>query len=121
MLKIYMAYDEEPQEGAILVFAHSASEARKVSFPVLQSWFMTEWIHANIRLVRDGEYLRSQATPEKLAADIPHCIDSPTICKDCELWGTGELNERGICPDCQHERDSELECEAEYSDLKIFY
>jgi len=98
MLKAYMAHDGHPEEGAVLVFAHDAREAKKIAWPVLSGWDVEEYIHVRVNLLRDKSFLYDL----KRSEDIPHVIDNPTTCKGCELWGD-ELDNRGYCEYCAEE------------------
>ena len=107
-LKAYMAFDREAgsSEGAALVFAHNVQEARKVAFPVLSGWG-TEFLDVAARHLDDAHHLKS-ANPEKLAAGIPHVIESPKVCAGCEQWGE-DLTESDYCEACEDERAAEAE------------
>ena len=99
MLKPYMVSEGMPEEAAILVFAHTAREAKRVGFPCIRSWNAdVEWVDIQAsKLV--GDYLFKDANQAKLAADIPHCNDTPTSCKECGNWGM-PLNIDGYCEGC---------------------
>lgn len=102
-LKAYMGFssDAGSEEGACLVFAHSSKEARKLAHPFISDWFGLGWIDTRVRLIKDSKHLfDTEANKEKIANDVSHVIDSPTVCKDCEQWGS-ELDESGLCEDCQ--------------------
>jgi len=98
-LKMYMGYDGEPWEGACLIFATNAKEARRIGWSTVKDWFDTEWIYMKVKWLKDKEFLRSEQT-----SDQPHVIEQPTLCDSCELWGTSLLNEQGICDDCEGEK-----------------
>jgi len=106
-VNIYMGYVEDPREGAALIFACSVREAKLLAWSILRSWFQVDYIDISVRLVKDSEYLYAEADQEKLALDMPHVVESPRTCKDCELWGVSELNEEGYCNDCQDEREAD--------------
>jgi len=100
-LKIYMAYDGEPEESAILVFAHSVKEAKKIAFPVFQRWCNdTVWINIRAKQMKDAEHLRIEGDKDLMEKNIPHYNDDPTVCKQCEYWGQ-PINKNGICERCQ--------------------
>ncbi|MBA7685647.1 hypothetical protein ES703_94072 [subsurface metagenome] len=63
-----------------------------------------EYINLRVRLERGSDFLFKEAIQDKLKADVPHVIESPTSCKGCEMWGY-ELNEEGYCETCQEERE----------------
>ena len=95
-MKIYIGFDsyQGAGEGACLIFANTAREAKKLAYPIIRGWFDTEWIETGVKMLRDMEYLKSQAT-----SDLPHAIECPETCPKCELWGTGEIV-NGSCPVC---------------------
>jgi hypothetical protein len=102
MLKPYMGFIlDEPCEGAVLIFAHTSKEAKRIGWRdsnVLHD--MTDsYVEVRIRYLKQSPYLFKEAEKTKLKKDIPHVIDSPTSCKRCELWG-GELNNDGYCESC---------------------
>ena len=110
-LKVYMGYDNlgGSSEGAILIFAHTAREAKKVawnSYSFIQEICDGEYINLRVRLERNANHLFKEANQDKLKADEPHVIESPTTCNGCELWGY-ELNKEGYCEDCQADREGE--------------
>ena len=47
-----MAYCGDPAEGAALVFAETAKEARRLAFDTLRDWFDAEWIDTRVRRLR---------------------------------------------------------------------
>lgn len=104
-MNAYMVYDRQvgPREAAVLAFAHSVKEARKVSWPVAGDW-CEDWISLAARRLDHEPWLFDQADKEKLAAEIPHVIESPTPCKCCETWGH-DLDDRGLCEDCAEEEE----------------
>jgi hypothetical protein len=82
------------------VFAHSVEQARRLGWTALRGMADTDWIDTRVRWLRSGcEHLR-QGTK-------PHVIDSPPVCKICELWSTEPLDERGYCTECAYEVDEE--------------
>lgn len=102
-LKTYMGYDETAgsAEGAVLIFAHSTREARKIGFPHIRSWFDTEWIDMRARRLTDHvDHLIGEADTDKFAAGIPHVVDDPKVCPTCQLWGGGSIDENGRCDLC---------------------
>ena len=108
-LKPYMGYSRAggSAEGAVLIFAHTAREAKKYAFEELQGWYSDqEWIDVAIKKLK-GEHLYKEADQENLQKNIPHVIDCPkSTCKQCECWGL-ELNEDGICSYCIDENNEE--------------
>ena len=103
-LKPYMGFSRSggSEEGAVLIFAHTAKEAKSIAFEELKGWCDNqEWIDVVVNRL-DGEWLYADADQEMLKNNIPHVNNSPTGCKCCELWGL-KLNAEEICKDCQQE------------------
>lgn len=107
-LRAYMAYDyyAGPEEGAALVFAATAKDARRLAWPTLREWFGGEWINCAVRWLRaDCAHLRRM--------DGPHVVEDPPVCRDCERWGPEPLEDDGRCTDCATDREAEREWERE--------
>lgn len=105
-LKAYMGYSRSagPEEGAILIFAHNAREAKLIGWNVLESiGICEEWIDIGINLIRNEPWLFEEANQEKLSADVSHVIDNPKICKNCEKWGESPIGPDGVCENCHTE------------------
>ncbi len=107
-MKPYMGYDNlgGSAEGAILIFAHTAREAKKVAwgfYSFIQEVCDDEYINLRVTLMKDCDYIFKEANQDKLKANTPHVIESPTGCKGCEQWGY-ELNNEGYCEDCEEEK-----------------
>lgn len=99
MLKPYIGFEGFPEDGAILVFAHNLSEAKKIGWPVHRGWNIgSDYIDFRVNLLK-GEHYYKLGDKAKLDADLPHVIDDPTSCKVCEYWGI-PLNENGVCEEC---------------------
>jgi len=87
-------------EGAVLIFAHTAKEAKSVADAPLSCLGIAEdWIDIGIRWIRTSDYLYEQADKDKLKAGVAHVIENPESCKGCEMWG-GEFNDNGTCSIC---------------------
>ena len=85
MNKIYLGYDKSvgSQEGAVLIFAASSKDARKLGWGTMKSFHGTAWVDMAVRLMRKNlDYLAMEAT-----SDQPHVITDMRICPKCELWG----------------------------------
>ena len=110
MLKSYMGYSRGAgsEEGAVLIFAHSVKEARKVGWNKLGSDLTDEYIDFAARLIRKAPWLREEANAIKLANDEAHVIDNPKSCVECEKWGVYPIGEDELCEEC---RDDQLELE----------
>lgn len=105
-MNMYMGFSRlvGPEEGAVLIFAHTAREAKKVGWPALCYFFTTEFTDAAIWRIPDShDWLWNEANQDKLNNDIPHVIDEPHCCKRCEMWGHAEILENGFCEDCNAE------------------
>lgn len=95
-LNPYMVHDGEPSEGAVLVLAHTAKDARRIGYPEVSSWTGAECTQIRAKRIRKHiEYLLSLATEPG-----PHCIDDVPTCHRCEVWGAPQLPGGGcdLCP-----------------------
>lgn len=107
MLKAYSFHDGEPVDGAVLVFAHSFREAKKIAYPVVRGWTDCEYLDVKGFHFPNDAWLKEHAADQrKLAAGEPHVIDNPPTCKGCDLWHD-ELEESGYCESCAEEREEE--------------
>ena len=72
-LKIYMGFSRSggSQEGACLVFARNAKEARQFAFPTIGGWFDTDWIDCAVKWMKGKDFLYEEADAEKLKAGEP--------------------------------------------------
>lgn len=105
-LKPYMAWaGGNPEDGAVLVFAHDSRQAKRLGFDALRGWSVDmQYIETRVRLQRDhGEWMQRLANPEALAAGRAHVVDDPACCTCCETWGTPLLPE-GICTRCDADK-----------------
>jgi len=100
-LNIYMGYDRAggPETGAVLVFARTAKEARRLTWHEAP-WPWQSWLDVAVRRLRERDHLYAQADAQKLAADEPHVIDNPRSCGDCECWDS-PIGDDGLCPSCR--------------------
>ncbi len=102
-MNVYMGYSRilGCAEGAVLVFAHTAKEARNLTFK--NGLVVDDWTDTAVRKLRDNLlFLFDSADKEKLARDEPHVIDDPPTCRICSMWGQ-PINEDGLCPECDAE------------------
>lgn len=86
----YMAHDGEPECYAILVFAPSAREAKRLAWPTIQGFSCGEADYTQMRVLRmrqHADYLMTLGNPKKINTGEPHIIDSPPVCPRCALWG----------------------------------
>lgn len=98
-MKAYMGFSigAGAREGAILIFAHTAREAKKVGYPHLNDW-VEEFIDFGVRLIKDADWLFLEADQNKLADHISHVIE-PKYCNQCGMWGHAVIR-NGLCTDC---------------------
>ncbi|MCG7598832.1 hypothetical protein MHM84_03475 [Halomonas sp. McH1-25] len=102
-MNAYIAHDGEPVDGACLVFASTAKEAKRLAAPVVQDWSNCEYIDVRVGRFRNPAWLlENVADKEKLAKGEPHVIESPPTCNACNLWHD-ELFD-GYCESCADER-----------------
>lgn len=104
VMKAYMGYAGDPHDGAILIFAHNAKQAKRLAYPEMSNLFDCMFCDARVKWLKGEDYLFENADKEKLAAGIAHIVDNPISCKSCEMWGSGELDADGVCASC---RDTE--------------
>lgn len=102
-MNLYMGFDSAAgsAEGAVLIFANTSKEARKIGWPVMKELYDTPWLTMSVRrLRRNLEHLQKQAVQEG-----PHCIYDIEYCPNCELWGEdmGEIDDEGRCGYCRDE------------------
>ena len=98
-LRAYMGFCDDPAEGAVLAFARNAREARKLAYGFIVDWTDARYIDVDVRWLRNAEVFR-HADRGKLEHGIPHVIDSPTGCRDCEHWFAEAYDENGRCEAC---------------------
>lgn len=104
-LQAYMLHDGEPVDGAVLVFAHSFQEAKKIGYRTVRSWTDCEYIDIKGHRIWNDSWLKEHAADQKKLADgEPHVIDNPPCCKGCELWFE-ELEDSGYCDTCDADRE----------------
>ncbi len=106
-MKIYMGFDGElgSGEGACLVFANNAKEAKKLAYPVVNSWFSNGYMATRVLRLRSLDYLFKLSRSAQ-----PHVINFPGTCPVCESWGTGEIID-GSCRTC-----TQMGLDVEYND-----
>lgn len=99
-MKAYMAYSRSAgsYEGAILIFANNAKEAKKLA---RQSSVMSEltddFLDVTVTWLKNSPYLFKQMPTD----DTPCVIDSPQTCSECGMWGMGDIGEDGVCDACK--------------------
>jgi len=104
-MKPYMIFSRclGSEEGAMLVFANSAQEARITGWKSDGSMLTDEYIDLGARLMKNSNWLFLEADKEKFSNGIPHVVWNPRYCERCELWGQSEIGEDGLCDECRDE------------------
>lgn len=107
-MKPYMAFsrDAGPAEGAILVIANTAKEARKLAYQSGECLNVEDWLDQSARLIKDNTIM-ALANQEKVANNEPHVIWSPVCCQACGHWGAG-LTTDNLCGNCNEHPGDEL-------------
>jgi hypothetical protein len=96
-MKAYMGYsrDAGPSEGAFLIFANNAREARKIAYPSVSELNDGDYLDCAVQWMKNRPWLFAEMKrPE------PHCVDNPKGCKECKQWGD-EIGDDGLCHDCR--------------------
>lgn len=102
-MRAYIVHDGDPGEGAVLVFAATARQARVMGFGVND-------LGCESFLDMRAEWLREGAEyHHKL--DGPHVVDCPKSCVDCDHWWASGLDETGRCETCAAEQALDAERE----------
>jgi hypothetical protein len=111
MLNTYMAFSRNngPEEGAILVFAHSIQEARVVGWRAMPDELTDEYIDFGVRRIRKSPWLYNEANAIKLRNDEAHVIDNPISCDNCGMWGDEPIGKDGYCESCRDEFEEDGE------------
>jgi hypothetical protein len=111
MLKPYIGYSRSlgASDGAILIFANSAREAKKIGFPYVDNLLTFEFTDFAVNRLWDRDFVFVDADPNLVKGNIPHVIDNPTCCEDCGYFGHEKINpESGICIACENESSLQL-------------
>ena len=97
-MKMYMGHGGEPEDGAVLIFAHTAKEAKKIAWSgILIDLCDHDYTNLRVKLIRDSEWLRA----ERRSDTEPHIVDDPRSCACCFLWGRSEIGDDGLCDYCR--------------------
>lgn len=102
-LKPYICHEGEQEEYAILVFAKTWKEARKIGWRAFEAH--DEYIYFKTELLRDAEYIYEQADQKLFAEGVSHVAD-PVSCDTCYQWGRRKYTKVGnktICDYCNDE------------------
>lgn len=95
----YMVWAGDAKEdGACLVFAQTAREAKQKGWPYVEGWHCeTEYTETRARLLRTHrDYLMSLQN----AADKDGVVESPPTCERCEVWGAQVFPDGSGCEFC---------------------
>jgi len=95
-LRGYMGSSTWPTDGAVLIFAHTAKEAKQLSPDFMDEMACEEYTDIRIRWLR-------RADPKAWDVSEP-CVLIPTVCRRCELWHDVPVDPKtGLCEDCSDE------------------
>lgn len=95
-LRPYICFCGEPADGAVLAWAHTAQDARKLAYPVIADWADCGFIDVRARWLKmHPDYMQTL----KLK-DVPHVNADPHMCPVCELWGNPPSLEGNGCWRC---------------------
>jgi hypothetical protein len=95
-LRPYMCWCGDPAEGAVLTWAYTAQDARKLAYPAIADWTDCGFIDVRARLLK-----AHPAYYETLKLkDAPHVNDDPPVCPVCEQWGQPLLPDGKGCLHC---------------------
>jgi len=94
-LKAYMGFSRDMGscEGACLVFAPTAKEARRKAWVTISDWFDAPWTDVAVLWMKNRPWLFEEADPQLLAAGIVHVVKDPKTCPSCALWGWKRIGE----------------------------
>lgn len=89
MLKSYTAFSRSmgSENGAILVVAFSAKEAKKLAWSHCSD--VSEWTDLGIRRIWEDKTGLLLADKEKVETETPHIVIDPVSCEACGIWGGG--------------------------------
>ena len=105
-LNMYMGYSKSmgPEEGAFLVFARTAKEARTVFWRGDAYLVCDDYLDAAVRRLRDCDWLYEDANQKKLENNIAHEVE-PKACYECGMWGQSPIsNLSGMCESCASDK-----------------
>ena len=100
-MKAYMAYSHiaGSSEAAVLVFANTAREAKKLAWGSIVCDFCdNDWTDLRVNQLKDMSWLFKE-----MRRNIPHVIDNPRSCDSCGFWGNSEIGDDGLCEGCREE------------------
>lgn len=105
-LNMYMGWSgSDPSEGAALIFAHTAREARKVFWRGHAGEIAgDEFTDMRVTRIRDKVWLWHDGDAEKQLRDEAHVVIDPKACECCGFWGHEQIGGSGKCGTCEAER-----------------
>ena len=84
-------------EGAVLIFANTAQEARRIMWSSgIGSDLTDDYIDMAVCWLRDKLWLFKE-----MKKDTPHVVSYPKSCTSCDIWGNSEIGTDGLCEDCR--------------------
>ena len=95
-MKAYMGSGEDPSEGACLIFAPTAKEAKKILWHKFRGELIEDFTEGRIKWIRNEPWLFKLKKSE-----TAHGFYPPS-CDRCETWGISEIVD-GYCEDCRTE------------------
>jgi len=100
-MRTYLAYSraEGPQEGAVLVLADTARQAKRLAWRSGECLNVDEYIDLAVLWLHDDKSILALVDRQKLAAGEAHVVAEPLACRTCGLWGGG-VTEDGTCYHC---------------------
>jgi len=103
-MKAYMCYTASgAEEGAVLVFANSISEAKRLTWHSIIGDLCDSYIDLRVKRLKNAWIYKYQMY------ECPHVIENVPCCIECGLWGS-ELNSDGICKICIEIAKSDKQC-----------
>ena len=94
-LRGYIVSGKWPEDGAVLVFAQTGREAKRMGWRVIVDDYMDcEYQEVRVRLAKNAD-------PERWGVTAP-CILEPDGCERCERWyADAPVNKQtGLCTAC---------------------
>ena len=103
-MKAYMGWDGagDPSDGAALIFAHNAKEAKKVFWNSCAGSIAGErYIDSQVTWLRDRPWLFDEMPVSAEVGDKPCVLDSPRSCRCCGCWGHEPIGKDERCDTCR--------------------
>lgn len=97
----YIGFAGDPEQGAVLVFARNAREARPLAFRGVNGWIDVDYTDIRVRRLREHlDYLYTLADADRLQAGRAHVLDDLPSCPSCETWGAPLTDDARACARC---------------------